>query len=50
LFEKRRDKLKTIYHIDDLEDMLAEEDDLKAIEEAEREFATGEAAVLEMRK
>ena len=50
MFEKRRDKLKTIYHIDDLEDMLAEEDDLKAIEEAEREFATDEAVVMEMRK
>ena len=32
---------------DDLEDILAEESDLKAIEEAEKEFAAGEAITLD---
>ena len=39
---------KRFINIDDLEDMLAEEDDLKAIEEAEKEFATGKAFVMEI--
>lgn len=38
---------KRFISIDDLEDELAEESDLKAIEEAEREYAAGETMSLD---
>ena len=39
---------KRFISIDDLEDELEEAADLKAIEEAEKEFAAGEALILEI--
>ncbi|MBP3723634.1 MAG: hypothetical protein J6I62_10330 [Selenomonadaceae bacterium] len=39
---------KRFISIDDLEDELEEAADLKAIEESEKEFAAGEALILEI--
>ncbi|MBR3622250.1 MAG: hypothetical protein IKN43_02750 [Selenomonadaceae bacterium] len=39
---------KRFINTDDLEDVLAEDDDLKAIEEAEKEFAAGTEYIMQI--